>query len=266
VKRVTRLVLAFLTASTGPVLSQQGSQATISIRLMGGASSSEPTLWSIARQPILVPGTELSPVYDTLRLSRSLTPGLTVGSAILYFPTRLLGIQAQLSYQGLGITTSCAGGSFFQLGMRHDNEVLCNNIQGQSQPLHLFEIGVGMVVRIAPRHAISPFMFMSGGLANLTNSTIYLEGADSNGIRVVIKDPSPRGSTWVVRIGGGLSFSLGGDYRFWFAGSDARIRLARLTGPADHLAQAPSDVRFFSNGIFAFGVDIVLGGKRGRRY
>lgn len=257
------LTLAFLATRA---VAQQGSQATVSVRLFGGTSTSEPTLWSIARQAILVPGTEQSPIYDTIALNRSLTPGLTFGAAIVYFPTALVGVQAHLAYQGLGLATSCTGLSFFQLGMRHDNEVLCNNIQGQSQPLHVFEIGVGTLVRLVPRHALSPFAYMTGGLANITSSTIYLEGADSNGIRVVIKDPSPRHSTWVVRFGGGLSISLGPDYQFWFAASDARIQLARLTGPADHLAQAPGELRFFSNGIFTFGIDIVLGGKRGRRY
>lgn len=247
-------------------VAQQGSRATVSVRLMGGTSASEPTLWSIARQPILVPGTEQSPVYDTLTLSRSLTPGLTFGAGIVYFPTALVGLQGLLMYQGLGFTSSCSAGSFFQLGMRHDNEVLCDNIQGQSQPLHVFEIAVGPVVRLAPRRAISPFAFLTGGLANITSSTIYLDGADSNGIRVVIKDPGPRHSTLVVRIGGGFSVALGPDYQFWFAGSAAHIQLARLTGPADRLAQAPSVVHFFSNGIFTFGLDLVLGGKRGRRY
>ncbi|HKE92175.1 MAG TPA: hypothetical protein VKB45_17710 [Gemmatimonadales bacterium] len=253
-------------SSAAPVLAQRGGEAIISIRVMAGSSASEPTLWTIARQPILVPGTELSPVYDTVSLSRSLTTGLTFGAAILFFPTSMLGVQTHLSYQSLGLTTSCAGTSFFQLGMRHDNELLCANIQSQSQPLHLFELGIGAVVRFAPRQAISPFTFLSGGLANITSSTIYLEGADANGIRVVIKDENPRGSTWVMRFGAGFSISLGAGYQFWFAGTDAYIQLARLTGPADRLATAPSTTRFFSNAIFTFGVDIVLGGKRGRRY
>ena len=257
------LALVFLATR---VAAQQGSQATVSIRLLAGTSTSEPTLWRIARQPILVPGTEQSPIYDTVTLSRSLTPGLTFGTAILYFPTSLVGFQAHLLYQELGFTTSCAGGSFFQLGMRHDNEVLCDNIQGQSQALHVYELGLGSTLRLAPRHAISPFASVTWGLANITSSTRYLEGADSNGIRVVIQDPDPAHSGWVLRIGGGFSVSLGPAYQFWFAGSDAHIQLARNTGPADQLAHAPHDVHFFSNGIFAFGLDIVLGAKRGRRY
>ena len=251
---------------TTRALAQQGSLATVSVRLMGGSSTSEPTLWSVARQPILVPGTEQSPVYDTVSLSRSLSPGLTVGAGILYFPTALVGVQAHLVYQGLGFTSTCSAAAFFQLGMRHDNETLCNNIQGQSRSLHLFEIGAGPVVRLAPRHAISPFAFLTAGFANITSSTLYLEGADSNGIRVVILDPNPRHGAWVIRFGGGFSVSLGPDYQFWFAGANARIQLARITGPADRLAHAPSDTRLFSNGIFSFGLDIVLGGKHGRRY
>ena len=264
--RAASLSFAILLATSVATRAQTGSQSTVSVRLFGGTSASEPMLWSIARQPILVPGTEQAPVYDTLQITRSITPGLTFGASMVYFPASLFGVQVGLLYQELAFTTTCAGMSFFQVGMRHDNEVLCDNIQGRSQPLHLFEFGIGGIMRVAPRHTLSPFASLGVGLADITNSTVYLDGADSSGIRIVINDPNPRATAWVVHFGGGISVALGSGYQFWFSGGESRVQLVRLTGPADHLAHAPTGTRFFPNAIFAFGIDIVLGGKRGRRY
>ncbi len=159
----------------------------------------------------------------------------------------------------------CKGVFFYQLGIRQDNESLCASIQGQSQPLNLYQVTASAVLRPAPRSGISPFVSAGAGIADITASTVYLEGSDTNGIRVVLNDPNPRSTAWVLRLGAGAAVSLGSDYQFWFAVDDMAFQFERVTGPANHLLQTPTVPRFFSNAVFSFGLDIVLGGKRGRR-
>jgi opacity protein-like surface antigen len=267
VLRSVPLVLGVAIASSPEAAyAQRGAEATVIVRLFGGSSLSQPVLWDIPRQPVLVPGTELSPIYDTLHLTRSITTGITLGAGLLYFPTSLLGFEIRLSYQGLGFVSACNGVFFYQLGIRQDNESLCTSIQGQSQSLNLYQLTASAVVRAAPRSGISPFLSAGAGIADITTSTVYLEGSDTNGIRVVLNDPNPRSTAWVLRLGAGVAVSLESDYQFWFAVDDMNFHFERVTGPANHLAQAPTAPRFFSNAVFSFGLDIVLGGKRGRRY
>jgi opacity protein-like surface antigen len=265
--RLVPLLLGVSIASfTEAAFAQHGAEATFIVRLLGGSSLSQPVLWDIPRQPVLVPGTELSPIYDTLHLTRSITTGITLGAGFLYFPTSLLGFEIRLSYQGLGVQSACNGVFFYQLGMRHDNESLCSSIQGQSYPLHLYQLMASAVVRPASRSGISPFVSAGVGIADISASTIYLEGPGPNGIRIILNDPNPRSTAWVLRLGAGAAVSLGSDYQFWFAVDDMGFQLERVTGPANHFAQTPTAPRFFSNAVFSFGLDIVLGGKRGRRY
>jgi opacity protein-like surface antigen len=267
VLRSVPLVLGIVIANfPEAAFAQRGSEATIMVRLFGGSSLSQPALWDIPRQPVLVPGTELSPIYDTLHLTRSITTGITLGAGLLYFPTSLLGFELRLSFQGLGVQSACNAAFFYQLGMRHDNESLCSSIQQQSYPLHLYQLTASAVLRAAPRSGVSPFVSAGAGIADINASTVYLEGADTNGIRVVLNDPNPRSIAWVLRLGAGAAVSLGSDYQFYFAVDDMGFQLERVTGPANHLAQAPTAARFFSNAVFSFGLDIVLGGRRGRRY
>jgi hypothetical protein len=64
----------------------------------------------------------------------------------------------------------------------------------------------------------------------------------------------------------GATVALGTDYQFRFELAELAVGLERVTGPADHLLHAPTATRYVSNAVFTFGLDLVLGGKRGRRY
>jgi hypothetical protein len=246
---------------------QRGAEATISIRVFGGSTLSQPVLWDIGRQPMLVPGTENTPVYDTLHLSRTLSPGLVVGLGMTYFPTALLGVDATVSFVGLETDMACSGVTpFYQLGLRHDNEQLCSSIQGQSQALHAMFLGAGGVARIAPRRGISPYVRADIGVLVYNASTVYVAGTDPTGTRVVVDDPHPRSLAICPTVAVGATVALGPDYQFRFELADMAAGLQRVTGPADLLLHAPTGTRFVSNAVFTFGLDVVLAGKPGRRY
>lgn len=246
---------------------QRGPESTISIRVFGGSTLSQPVLWDVSRQPILVPGTESSPIYDTIHLSRTVTPGLVFGLGMTYFPVANFGVDGTVGYVGLGTDLTCSGvAPFYQLGQRQDNELLCTNMEGQSRPLHALFLGVGGIVRVAPRAGISPYARLGAGVLAYNRSTVYVEGTDPTGIRIVVDDPSPFSVSLCPTAALGASVALGDNYRFRFDLADLAVGFAHLTAPADHLAHAPTATNFFSNLVFTMSLDAVLGGTPGRRY
>jgi hypothetical protein len=268
VRRVAVTLLGLsLAGGMRPARAQRGAESRIGLRVFGGSTLSQPVLWDVPRQPILVPGTGSSPIYDTLHLTRTLSPGLVFGLGIAYFPSANIGLDATVAFVGLETDMTCSGAAlFYQLGLRHDNEQLCANIQGQTRALHAMTIGVGAVARIAPRAGLSPYVRAGIGFMVYNHSAVYVEGVDPTGARVVIDDPSPRSTALCPSAAVGATVALGTDYQFRFELAELAVGLERVTGPADHLLHAPTATRYVSNAVFTFGLDVVLGGKRSRRY
>jgi hypothetical protein len=209
---------------------QRGSEARISIRVWGGSTLSQPVLWDVPRQLILVPGTESAPIYDTLHLTRTVTPGLVFGLGMTYFPAANFGVDGTVGYAGLGTDLTCTGvAAFYQVGQRHDNELLCTNMEGQSRPLHALFVGVGGIVRVAPRAGISPYARLGVGVLAYNRSTVYVEGMDPTGIRVVVDDSSSFSVSLCPTAAVGAMVALGDNYRFRFELADLAIGFERLS-------------------------------------
>src|SRR6267143_1535521 len=145
------LELALLTS---PLAAQTGAEARTSVRLFGGTALNQPLLWSMPRQPILVPGTQAAPQYDTLALTRSLAPGLTVGVAFTHCPTSHLGLAGRLAYLGLERASGCSG--VYYNGVQRDNEGLCTSIQGQRRTQGLMMLDLQGIARMMPHSAVTP--------------------------------------------------------------------------------------------------------------
>lgn len=96
------------------VLAQRGPEPRLTLTLSAGVVASEPTLWTIARQPLLVIGTENDPQprFDTVSLTRGFVTNLIVGVAGSYFPTSILGIEVGVTRLGLTYESTCSGIAF----------------------------------------------------------------------------------------------------------------------------------------------------------
>lgn len=255
------LVLALVAS---PLVAQSGFEARTSVRLFGGTALNQPLLWRIPKQPILVRGTEAAPQYDTLALARSLEPSLTFGVAFTHFPTSHVGLAGRLAFLGLERVSRCSG--VYYNGVQRDNESLCASIQRQRRNLGLVMLDLQGIARTMPRGPISPSLHAGVTVATYTGSTVYLEGMYPNGIRIVIDDPTPGSIAIGATLGLTLTPALGSGYQLALDLSDTWLGLPVVAGPANTGAHAPTTTRYSRHTVFSLGLDLVLDGKRGRRY
>lgn len=248
-------------------LAQRGYEPRVSLTLTGGVVVSEPTLWTIARQPLIVAGTEGDPQprFDTVSLTRGFVSNLIVGVAGAYFPSSVFGIEIGITRLGLTYETSCTGIAYDSL-LGGPNRLTCDGIHGSSRSLGAIAITVGGLARAFPRQPVTPYVRGGIGLTEYAVSTTYLEGPQSDGIKVLVDDPSPQRITVSVFAGAGALIALGPGYNFRFDIADVAQRFPCLTGPADRLARAPRGHRLTHHVTFSLGFGIVLDAKRGRRY
>jgi hypothetical protein len=237
------------------------------IRFDAGARVSEPALWRVARQPLLVYATrsQPSPLFDTVALSRSFVTGITASVSGLYYPRPQVGVYAEISFAGLTTETRCDG-VYFDPTLGDDNRALCSSIQGATQGLNAVSLGAGATSRAFPRAAVTPYLRAGLALLVYSASTTYLEGASFEGPQIVIADDAPRHTSGSYLLAVGLVTPLGADYMGHVEVADLTAGFDVVTGPADRLAHAPRRSRVVRSLSLSFGLDIVLGGKRGRRY
>ena len=259
------MLLLALTAGASRATAQRGFEARTSVRLFGGgAALNQPLLWSVAKQPILVRGTETSPQYDTLALARRFDPGLVFGVALTHFPSSHLGLAGRVAYLGLEMASQCSG--VYYNPVQHDNETLCASIQGQRRGLSLVLLDLQGIVRVLPRAAISPSVHAGVTAATYDASTVYVEGQYPSGIRIVIDDPAPASVAAGTTLGVTLTTALGSGYQLALDLSNTWFAFPAVRGPADAVAHAPITNRYTRHTVFSFGLDFVLDGRRGRRY
>ena len=266
-RHVATSFLAGLALAPTSTVAQHGSQARLALAITGGTTVSQPTLWSIPRQPLLVPGTEGDPQprYDTVSLARGFVTNLIFGVSGTYFPKPTLGLEIGTSWLGLTTETSCAGIAFDSL-LGATNRDMCTAMQGASRSLGAIEFSAGALARAASRGSINPYVRAAFGVTFYSVSTTYVEGPTSAGRKIVVDDPSRRRLTFGYVLGVGTTIALGPGYQFRADLADVAERFERLTGPADRLAQAPRGFRLSHHLTFALGFGIVLESRRGRRY
>jgi hypothetical protein len=249
------------------VVAQRGPESRIILTLRAGVVASDATLWTIARQPLLVTGTETDPQprFDTVSLTRGFVTNLIVGVAGAYFPSSTLGIEVDVTRLGLTYETSCSGIAFDSL-LGATNRYMCEAIHGSSRSLGAIAFTVGGLARAFPRKSVAPYGRVGIGVTYFSVSTTYLEGPTPTGIKVLVDDPSPEHSTVSLLVGAGALIALGPGYNVRFDIADLAERFQGLTGPADRLARASRGHRFTHHVTFSLGFGIVLDAKRGRRY
>jgi hypothetical protein len=257
-------VLAGLALATASPAVGQRPEVRTSLQVFLGASLSQQLLWAVARQPIHVPNTFTPALFDTVALRRTFTQGPTIGLTVVHFPFPRLGVSAAIGYVGMNPTTECDGVYFN--GGSQANRDLCANIPALGRSLNIVVIDLQGLVRPLPRGIFSPYLRGGVGLATYTGSTLYVEGQDSSGTRVLIDDPNPESISTVLTWGGGITAALGRQLQFHVDLGSTDLRFPAITGPADRLARAPSARHRTSHTVLTFGLDFVIDAKAGRRY
>ena len=267
-------VLALFVLAT-PVAAQTGPQPTLILSIIGGVSTSN-SLWDVERQPLCVLlGQSCSSSYDTLRITRDITPGIVAGVMGTLFRGPHVGLSLEVLYVGLPLDDTCTRVDSVPdpaadpvYGSR--NAQLCDNVTRASLSTSVISAMGGIVLRAAPRSAFSPYLRAGVGVTSYSTSTTELSGDFvQNGnleSRAVVVDPHPKSIGISGQMAAGFTEKLGPGYQFRFEIQDALIPLQYLTGPANDLAQAPTSTKVFHRLSLRLGLDVVLEQKRGRRY
>src|SRR5262245_53858492 len=263
------VMLALLAGS--PLTAQSNPQPTIVLTISAGVVTGH-GLWTIDKQPLCVLGAggACGGVYDTLRIARSISPSLILGASGTYFPSPHLGFHAEISYLGLPIDDTCAPVFINPDPPTERGQQMCDNLTAAKGTGGTISLFVGATLRASARKAISPYARLNIGMVNLSTSTTEVVGAyvDAGGVheRQIIEDISGRGARFMVGAAAGLTTPLGPGYQFRLEVRDVMTSLTRVTGPANDLAIAPTDSKYYHHLGLVFGLDIVLERKRGRRY
>lgn len=239
---------------------------------IGGGVVTGHGLWTVDKQPLCLfgGGGVCTGQYDTLRIARTISPSLIIGASGTYFPWPHLGFHAEISYLGLPLDDTCT--PMFLNPDPPDNRAqqMCDNMTAEKGTGGAISLFVGATLRAASRKAISPYARFNIGMVNLSTSTTEVVGAyvDAGGIRErqIIEDLNGRGASFMTGFALGITTPLGSGYQFRLEARDVITSLTRVTGPANDLAIAPTDSKYYNHWGLVMALDVVLEQKRGRRY
>lgn len=270
--RLSLSVLLAFTCIFAPRGSAQTSdESNLVLSIVGGVVTGHP-LWTIDRQPfcLLNPNGSCSGLYDTLRLSRSITSSVAIGAAATYFPWPHVGFHGELSYLGLPSDDACTPVSPYVSDPDQRHQQICENLAGRSGPGGAITLFVGVTLRAATRRAFSPYLRGSVGFVSLSRSTVEVVGDYVDGTgpqeRQVISDQTPRRLSPMFGAAVGFTAPISPGYGFRFEVRDVFTSLDRAIGPANDLTVAPIGSRAYHHIALMLGLDVVLERKRGRRY
>ena len=264
--RTLCVLVAAMSLATAAVSAQE-KQPNLIFTIYGGVGSGH-QLWEVSRQTLVYGGSTSNPP-DTARITRQLTSAVTFGGVFQLFPSGALGFSVDIGYRSLGLDDTCTPVAPFQADTANANEILCDNISALGHPGgSSIALGVSGIVRLAPGKRISPYARVGGNLAFTTVSTIEVAAPDRVvGVpRLVIGDDSPRRNSFGLLAAGGLMVQVGTAYQVRLEIRDDMSTLERVSGPANPVADAPTEIRLFHNVGLVLGFDVLLEPKRVRRY
>jgi len=272
--------LVTLSLATAPILAAQTpTQPQLVLTIFGGVMANR-HLWTLNDQPFFV-HTLLgaNPQMDTLDLSRAIVPAFAGGLMATYFPGPHLGFQAEVSFLGMTMESRCRLREAQPPDPANINPQLCSSLDGRATTSSAVNISVGIIDRLAPRGAVSPYGRLHAGIVTRTRGTVEMIGyyfdptVSTLQGAPVLADDHPNKTSVGLTAAVGVTIALGPGYQLRVEGRDHFTRLDRVTGPADPngdpstgALNPPHSGAFFHNLVFVAGLDIVLERRRGRRY
>jgi opacity protein-like surface antigen len=266
------MVLALALAAAAPAAAQERGRPTIALTIYGGAQTGH-GLWTVERQPLCVldpgGGGSCTALYDTLRLARRVRRSLVAGVTATYFVLPHVGLHAQVGYEGFPLDDRCSM-VHTEPDAEQRNEQLCDDIDRSTVSGGAIHLSASVVLRVAARAAVSPYLRAGVGIVSRPQSTVDVAGMYATGggfaTREVISDDSPHRTSLSGTVGIGLTAPLSPGYQLRLELRDGVSRIEGVAGAANALALAPTALQTFHGVALVVGLDIVLEQKRGRRY
>ncbi len=259
--RVTRFLAVLLVLLPARAGAQQAPISQLSVGIGAGVITGS-DLWTVSAQPLQdVSGT------DTLRLNRRVRSSLSVVVHATWFPGLHWGFTGEMMLMGLGTADAC------HLAYATGNDrgpAVCTSISGESSGQGA-AFGVGGEYRPWVHHAIQPYLRAHLALAFTQHSTLALAGIDNSGGQSVTVpiyvDASGYRAAPVLGLGFGFTAPLGAGYQLRWEVRDQLTSLRVVTGATLKDGLAPPSSRSLHHLVsMTFGFDVVLAGRRSRRY
>ena len=259
-----------------PLAGQTRSEPQILLSIFAGLGGGT-DLWAVERQPLLVittPGSLLPPVYDTLRLSRQIRPGLVAGINATYFPSSHVGFLGEISLLGLELEDRCEMiAEDVGADPQQRNRQTCNDIEGRGGAANAVAFFAGALVRTSPG-AVVPYLRMQAGFTTRQLSLTSLDGRflDGSTGRVVTRgiyvDQGGGRLDMAAALGTGIMVQVTPGYQFRIEVRDHLLRVAQVAGPTTptNPGVPPVTSSYQHSLTLLVHLDIVLERTRGRRY
>ena len=239
-----------------------GDQARLIFTLSGGFVGGR-DLWSINAQPA-----QVTTPADTLALSRSIRPTLTIGFEGTYFPGEHIGLVVDGFLVGLGFEDSCR--VTFPSGSS-DVANACQSIQGAKKAATAVVLSAGPVLRLNSRALISPYARGSAGIVFSTQSPLGTVGQfeTPSGLAnlIIYSDDHESRVEPALALGAGFTAAIAAGYQLRWVVRDNIVGVQRVTGPIPQAGGIPPH-RLDYKHLFSMmiGFDVVLERRRGKRY
>lgn len=271
--RSALLAALALTASAGRVAAQSAERPQLVISMTGGFLTGG-TLWTLDRQPVLVPS---SGAIDSVSLQRLFRTGFVAGVGATLYRSPHFGYTGEVSFLGLPTESRCAPLAAYAYDPSNLNEQTCLSAQGRGLSTSTATFQAGVTWRARPSAALQPYVRGMAGIAVLGGSFVTSEGfavSDTTPppiilARSLLEDRNPRSLTWVATIAAGASLRVNESSRFRFEIRDMVISLPVTTGPSAATAGVPYaqvGSRTIHLPTFAVSFDLLMERERRRRY
>jgi hypothetical protein len=253
-----------------PAAGQTRPQPQLLLSIFGGVSSGG-TIWEINRQPYSRRSDPTT--FDTLRLSRALESGLTLGASATVFPGANLGFTGEITYLGHDLNDVCTAVHIDPSVVNEgETQAICDDISRQGGSAVSLAFSGGLLYRIASGAFASPYLRAQVGLTVRSASTVEMQGRfllnSQPQARLVLDDPRTGALNPTAGFGAGVMIPFARGYQARFEVRDQLLLVRRATGPAPPGTSLvpPTGTRLMHSVGLLLKLDIVLEQRRGRRY
>jgi hypothetical protein len=258
-------VLAFLLGAAialpaVPATAQRTRDRARLVFTVSGAYIAGRGLWTVPSQPVQDP-----PLEDNFFLSRSINGNFGASLSGTYFPKEHLGIGGEAFLIGLGYDDGCRLNTPPQSTR---NQAVCQTIDLNEKSAAAVVLSGGVVLRLASRELISPFVRVNAGILIANQSPIQTEGIGDQGeVLVVYGDDKSTRVTPALALGVGATVPMGKGFGLRWEVRDQIIGIDRVTGNTPIPRIEPPHEQVFKHMFnVLIGVDVILERDRGRRY
>ena len=268
----TVAVLAVLGAPAARA--QSASEPSLAFTISGGMSAGQ-KLWNVDNQRLVAPGG----AYDTVRLGRRLTPGLTASLAMSFFRSPHFGFNGEIAYFGLSSEQRCIGPATYVTDTDNLNKKACDNANGRHVASSVIGFMAGAIYQfLDSSSAWHPYLRANAGLGLLGASFVETIGfvhhpmcstSDQICPYTLLSEKKKTSATVLLSIAGGFSVNLGTGYRVRMEGRDLILQIPQVQGPATPTSTgniATTKLTTKHVPVFTIGFDVLLERRHTRRY